>query len=130
MEGCQRKYVLHFIMTKDTICCYVPYRKFLKIHFSEEFSVRKKKKKVASLNKLACFVELLSGRALYNLVLCGQPRGSALVFCLSNHALLRYPTASIGPASALGTCCVGDSVVPCSFIMNGSHRFWKWASCK
>ena len=45
IEICQWKYVLHFITTQDTIYCYVPCRKFLRIHFSKQFSARGKKKK-------------------------------------------------------------------------------------
>lgn len=55
------------------------------MHFSEEVRAGKE---VAFLHKLACFVELLSGRALSRWVLCGQPRGSLLVFCLHNHAVV------------------------------------------
>ena len=55
------------------------------MHFSEEVRAGKE---VAFLHKLACFVELLSGRALSRWVLCGQPRGSLLVFCLRNHAVV------------------------------------------
>lgn len=96
IESCQWKYVLHFIMTQDTIYCCVPCRKFLRIHFAKQFSARGKKK-AAFLNKLACFVELLSGRVLHNLVFRGQPRSSALGSCLSNHSLLTSPVTSICP---------------------------------
>ena len=123
IESCQWKYVLHFIMTRDTIYCYVPCRKFLRIHFVKQFSARGKKK-AAFLNKLACFVELLSGRVLHNLVFHGQPRSSALGSCLSNHSLLTSPMTSICPISDLGTWCTGTLHAP-PFTINGSQSFYK-----
>lgn len=83
-----------------------------------------KKKKAAFLNNLACFVELLSGRVLYNLAFRGQPRASALGSGLSNHSLLTPPMASIHPVSALGTWCTGTLHAP-PFTITGSQPFSK-----
>lgn len=57
------------------------------------------------------------------MILRGQPRGSELEFCLSDHALLRFPRVSICPPSPPDSWCVSDSIILCSFTVSSFPCF-------